>query len=265
MKRAIPIVLILAAVAVAAGLAWLFLMGSYGRTSADGPSRDIPLPPFSKVVVEGFADVTLVQGGVESATLEAGSRHLPGLRAEVEDGTLRLVNGGSRRWWLDFLGGGARPARVTVSFRQLESIAASGAVKLRVDGLRGERLKVSASGATSIKISDLETKELTVGGSGAMKVDIDGRTVEQRVQISGAGSYRAPDLASDDARVQVSGAGRVVVQVEKTLTIGLSGAGSVEYYGNPQVTQRISGAGRVKRRDAGTSSFIVAWSEVYAE
>jgi hypothetical protein len=58
--------------------------------------------------------------------------------------------------------------------------------------------------------------------------------------------------------VSVSGAGRVVVQVEKTLKIGLSGAGAVEYIGNPKVTQQIRGAGRVKRRDASDAAHIVA-------
>ena len=86
-----------------------------------------------------------------------------------------------------------------------------------------------------------------------MKVEVAGRATSQTIDISGAGSYRATELASNDARVMVSGAGRVIVQAEKTLRIDLSGAGSVEYIGNPKVTQKISGAGRVKRRDAATS------------
>jgi hypothetical protein len=81
-------------------------------------------------------------------------------------------------------------------------------------------------------------------------VELSGRAATQNVTISGAGDYRAADLASEDASVTVSGAGRVVVRVEKTLAVGLSGAASVEYLGNPRVTQQISGAGRVKRRDA---------------
>ena len=151
-----------------------------------------------------------------------------------------------------------RPARVTVTYRGIEAISAAGAVKLRADRLKTDRLKVSASGATSLKISDLDTKELSVIGSGAIKVELIGRATTQAISISGAGDYRAGELVSDDATVNVSGVGRVVVQAEKTLKIGLSGAGSVEYIGNPKVTQKVSGAGRVKRRDAAEALPAVA-------
>jgi Putative auto-transporter adhesin, head GIN domain len=258
MKRVIPVLLILVAVAIAVSLAWFYLAWSFRGTGGDGLNEKTALPPFSRIVIDGYADVTLVQGDAESASVEASSKNLPRVRAEVSGGTLTIANARSRRWWTDFFGGGARPARVTVTFRELESISASGAVKLRAEGLKTERLRVSASGATSIRIAGLETKELSVSGSGAMKIEFDGRATDQKVAISGAGDYRAGDLQSDDARVSVSGAGRVVVQVANTLNIGLSGAGSVEYYGNPKVTQQISGAGRVKRRDAGTSAPAIA-------
>jgi hypothetical protein len=250
MKRVIPVLLILVAAAVAISLAWSYVIGSFPGRGADALAEQRALPPFSRVAVEGFAEVTLVQGGAESVTVEAAPRQLRRVRTEVSNGTLTIANVQSRRWWSDFFGGGARPARVTVTFRELDAIRAAGAVKLRADRLRAGRLTVSASGATSLRIADLDAKELSVDGSGAMKVELAGRAVAQTIAISGAGDYRAADLASDDARVTVSGAGRVVVRVEKTLGIGLSGAGSVEYLGNPRVTQQISGAGRVKRRDA---------------
>ena len=110
-----------------------------------------------------------------------------------------------------------------VTFRSLDAIGAAGTVKIRAEALRADRLKVSASGATSLRIDDLDAKELSVTGSGAMRVELAGRVAEQRVSISGAGDYRAAELASDDARVSVSGAGRVVVQVEKTLKVGAVG------------------------------------------
>ena len=259
MKRVIPVLLILVAIAVSVSLAWFYLVWTFPRAGGDAPTEHMALPPFNRIVIDGFADVTLIQGSAESASVEATSRHLPRVRAQVSGGTLTIANAQSRHWWTGFFGGGARPARVTVTVRELEAISASGAVKLRADGLKTDRLKVSASGATSLKISNLDTKELSISGSGAMKIELAGRATEQRISISGAGDYRAADLATEDARVSVSGAGRVVVKAEKTLKIDLSGAGSVEYFGNPKVTQQISGAGRVKRRDAGTISPAIAW------
>lgn len=258
MKLVFPVLVVLGVVAVVVSLAWYFLVWSFPGGGNDVSTEQRTLPPFTRIVINGFADVTLVQGAAESASLEESSKNRAQVRTRVSDGTLTIENGHSRRWWSEFFGGGARPARVTITVRDLESIEASGAVRLRADRLKTDKLRVSASGATSIKIADLDAKELSVSGSGAMKIEVAGRAGIQRVGISGAGDYRAADLVSDEARVSVSGAGRVVIQVEKILKVALSGAGSVEYIGNPTVTQSISGAGRVKRRDAGESSHVVA-------
>jgi len=258
MQRVIPILLILLAIAVAASLAWLYLASSFPGARGEITAEKRALPPFTRIVIEGLAEVTLVQGDADSVTVEAPSKQLARVRTDVVDGTLTIGNAQSRRWWSVVLGGGARPARITVSFRALEAISATGAVKLRAGRLKTERLNVSASGATSLKFVDLETKDLSVSGSGAMKAEFAGRATEQRVAISGAGDYRATDLVSEDARVSVSGAGRVAVRVEKTLKIAISGAGSVEYIGDPKVTQQISGPGRVKRRDAADGRLEIA-------
>lgn len=258
MQRVVPVLLVLMAIAVAASLAWLYLASSFPGARGEVTSERRALPPFTRVVIEGLAEATLVQGDTESVTVEAPSKQLARVRTEVTGGTLTIGSGQSRRWWPGFLGGGARAVRVTITCRNLESISATGAVKLRAERLKTDRLAVSASGATSLKIADLDTKELSVSGSGAMKAELAGRATEQRVVISGAGDYRATDLVSEDAQVSVSGAGRVAVRVERTLKIAISGAGSVEYLGDPKVTQQISGPGRVKRRDAADGRLEIA-------
>jgi hypothetical protein len=252
MKVVFAILGILAALAIVVSLAWFYLLGAF-RGGGEVVTDQHPLPPFNRVLVDGFADVTLVQGASEAVRIEAGSKQLASMRAQVSNGTLAISAGAGRSWWSGFFGLGGRGTRITVTFRDLDAIDAAGAVKVRAEGLKTDRLKVSASGATSLRIGNLDAKEVSVTGSGAMRVELAGRVGEQRVSISGAGDYRAGELASDDARVSVSGAGRVLVQVEKTLKIGLSGAGSIEYIGDPKVTQSISGAGRVKRRDASES------------
>ena len=257
MKVVFAILGVLAAIAIAVSLAWFYLGWSL-RGGGEVVSEQQALPSFNRIVIEGFADVTLVQGNTESVQIEAAPKQLPGVHAQVSGGTLTIAHGGSRSWLSSFFGGGARGARVRITFRSLEAITAAGTVKIRAEALRTDRLKVSAAGTTSLRIDALEANELAVTGSGAMKVELAGHVTEQRVSISGAGDYRAAELASQDARVSVSGAGRVIVQVEKTLKVALSGAGSVEYIGNPKVTQQVSGVGRVKRRDASESVRIVA-------
>jgi hypothetical protein len=255
MKVVFAILGILSLMAIAVTLAWFYLLGSF-RGGGEVVTDEHKLPPFNRLVIEGFADVTLAQGDSEAVRIDAGAKQLASMQARVSDGTLTIANGAARSWWSGFFGLGARGAKITVTFRELDTVVATGAVKIRAESVRVDRLKVSASGATSLKIANLNARELSLTGSGAMRAELSGRVSEQRVSISGAGDYRAAELASDDARVSVSGAGRVVVQAEKTLRIGLSGAGSVEYIGDPKVTKSISGAGRVKRRDASESAPI---------
>ena len=250
MKRSLLPLVVVLAVAVAAGAAWLVLSRGFDGSGSKVTTERRTLPPFARIVIEGQPDVTLVQGAAEGLVVEVPSRHQARVRAEVRDGTLVVTASDSRRWWSRLFGGGTRAPRITVTFRDLDALQVAGAVKIRADGLKADRLAITATGAASLKLAGLDVGELSVEGAGAIKAELAGRAVVQKVAISGAGSYRAADLASDRAAIAVSGAGRVVVHAEKTLSVALSGAGVVEYLGDPEVKQEISGAGRVRKRDA---------------
>src|SRR5262245_26163699 len=129
MKPVIPVLLILIAIAAAAGLAWIYLSGSLSRGPVDHAAQH-SLPPFKRIVIDGLTEVTLVQGSAESIAVETTSRQASRVVADVTDGTLTIANSGAHRRWFDFFSGGSRPLRTTVTFRELESVAASGAVKL---------------------------------------------------------------------------------------------------------------------------------------
>jgi len=254
MKRlALPLVVLLA-IAAAVAAAWFYLDRSFRGAGAvrggEMTSEQQVLPPFTRLEVSGVADITLVQGTAESVNFEASAKQRPRLRVEVRDGTLHIVNNASGGF-LDFVfGSSTRPIKATIAFRTLEAVDLSGAVKLRADGWKADKLALSVSGEATIAIAGLDARELAISASGAVKAEIAGRATDQRIAISGAGSYRASGLVSDNARVAVSGAGKVIVNAAKTLKVAISGAGSVEYLGDPQVTQEVSGVGRVRRREA---------------
>ena len=206
------------------------------------------LPAFDRLAVEGFTDVTLVQGGAETIAVEGGStEYLRSLKLDVTDGRLTIETTRMRRWWSNLVDDGT-PPRITITFRKLAGLSVEGAATVRADRVATDQLTVVASGATSVSIKELEATELAVTGSGALKMDVGGRTVTQTIRMSGAADYRAARLDSETATVTVSGAGRAVVRAQKALDIGVSGAGSVEYYGDPKVTQEIRGEGSISRK-----------------
>lgn len=255
MKRLLLPLVLLIAIAVAVAAAWYVVdraFGSHARLGGGGEvvSETRSLPAFSRLGVDGFADVTLVQGTTEAITIEAPAKQLPNVRTEVRDGTLTITSEDPRGFLGSMFGGGPRAAKVTVTFRALDGVRAAGAVKLKANGIKADALAVNVSGAASLAIAGLDAKELAVSGSGAMKAELAGRAGEQKVSISGAGEYRAPNLLTDSARVSVSGAGKVVVNAARTLDVSISGAGSVDYLGDPVVSEHISGAGRVRKRES---------------
>jgi Putative auto-transporter adhesin, head GIN domain len=254
MKRlALPIALLLA-IAAAVAAAWFFLDRSFrgGGPVRGGEltSEQRILTPFTRLAVAGMADITLVQGATEGVTFESPAKQMGRVRVEVRDGTLHIENGNTGNFWGFLFGGGNRPVRATVTFRELQAVEIAGEVKLRADGWKSDKLALSISGAGTIRIAGLDTKDLAISASGAVKADVAGRATDQRLSISGAVDYRAPGLVSETARVSVSGAAKVFVNAAKTLKVSISGAGSVDYLGDPKVTQDISGMGRVKRRES---------------
>ena len=255
----LPLV-ILASVALAALLAWLALStASFGdrKPRGDKPANRAEsvvtqtLPPFKRLDVSGTAEITLVQGTAESVAIAQPARRKDHIDAEVRGDTLYIEAEDSSRWWdLVFGGGGGRTAQIVLTFKDLESIAAAGTVKLTATEIKVPELRIAGAGGTSVRIDNLQGSQLRLSGAGALKAELAGRVTDQHVSIAGAGEYRGAKLVSQNATVSVAGAGQVVINAEKTLNATISGAGSVDYIGDPKVTERVSGAGRVRRRDA---------------
>jgi Putative auto-transporter adhesin, head GIN domain len=246
-RYALPLLLAIALV-IALALTWWTL----GRAppASEGASVDRDVEPFHKVSVSGAADVVLQRGNAEHVSIEAPARGAR-VSANVRDGTLHVSARETRRWWNALIGrGGGGSVRVTVTYRDVDAIALSGAVRLTASGLQTRALSIAASGGSSVRLDGLSTELLRISGDGALKARLAGEATEQRVSISGAAEYEAQDLASERARIDVSGVGHVVVRVAQTLNASISGAGSIEYYGDPKVEQHVSGVGRVKRREA---------------
>jgi len=208
------------------------------------------LPNFSRIEIDGLAEVVLRQGRTESATVEAAPQLLPRIRTEVRDGTLFIDVSQERRWsdWTHMFDSRQTP-RITVDFIRLEGIESGGAIKLLADGIRADELQFDFSGASSIRIRNLQASALHMDGSGATKVELSGKVATQTVDLSGAGSYAALDLESDRVEVTVSGAGKAYINAKTSLSVDISGAGLVEYVGNPKLRQQITGVGKVRRRE----------------
>ena len=250
MRRARPLSLFAPVALIAAVGAFAIALPASSAGAGDTVIAEAPpVGPFQRVEISGHANVVLVQGEREAVTVEASPKAGARVRVRSEAGRLSINTHEAEpgRIWL----GGGRTPLVTVYFRTLEELRVRGAVKVRSEALKSDRLRIDASGATIIEFEMLETGALHFDASGAVKGEFAGTATAQEVSVSGAGVYRAGKLMSQTATVAVGGAGKAVVNAQRKLHATITGAGAVEYFGDPALTHRISGAGKIIRRSAG--------------
>lgn len=233
-------------------LAVLAAPGTASLANAADPIRETRAATgFSRLEIDGQADVILRQGTREGVTIEATPQALRQIDSEVSDRTLSISLRDQRHWWDWILGGSTtRSPRITVEFIQLDHIETAGAVNLRAEGIKATDMRLDLSGASTLRIGDLQANRLRLDGAGAIKAEIAGNVGAQFVDLSGASTYQAGSLISDSAALEISGAGKALVNAATTLKVEISGAGAVQYIGNPRLEQQVSGVGKITRREA---------------
>ncbi len=236
--------LIIGAIALAA-------LGAGNVALAAEPVRDTRVATgFSRIEIDGQAEVILLQGTSEGVTIEATAQALRQIDTDVRNRTLSITLSDQRSWWDWILGGNAtRSPRITINFINLERIEASGSVNFTASTLKAEDLRLEFAGACTLHIGDLQASRLRLDGAGAVKAELAGKVPAQFIDLSGVSSYQAGGLFSESAKLQVSGAGKALVNASKSLKVEISGAGVVRYIGDPRIEQEISGVGKITRWD----------------
>jgi Putative auto-transporter adhesin, head GIN domain len=105
---------------------------------------------------------------------------------------------------------------------------------------------IEAADVGEVVITQGDVTSLTVTTYNNLQAIVLG--AEQRVTLSGAGSYDGAALVSARATVDLSGLGDVVVNASERLDATLSGTGSIAYIGSPAVREQVSGLGSIRQR-----------------
>ena len=203
---------------------------------------------FDRVALAGFGELVITQGDQETLTIEATQQLLSRIQTEVIDG--KLILGVNRHWldWIsDFLNAGLNRMRVKydLKVKQLTSLAILGAGRVRIANLKSENLGLELVGTGEVKIESLDAERVNVVLPGAGLIGIAGQVTDQKVILSGAGSYNAGKLASQKAEVTLEGLGSATVWAAEELDATIRGLGNVSYYGSPEVRKRIFGPGTI--------------------
>jgi hypothetical protein len=204
-------------------------------------SEDRTVSGFDRLDVSGGGDVTIIQDGSESLTIQTDDNVMQYVTSEVRGGTLYIG-----LHFADLHTVIPSALHLTVHVKDLTGINTSGSWEVTSESIQTGNLDIAVSGSGKVTIQSLIADKLTLNISGSGSANLAGKVTSQQVSISGSGDYQAGDLQSQDTRVNVSGSGRVTIWATDTLIGSVSGSGGINYYGSPKVTFDQSGSGHLK-------------------
>jgi len=206
---------------------------------------------FDKLVLRddsGGGVVYIEQGLTEGLQVEADRELLRRIVVEVQNRTLFVRLGGS---WLERLGDKlttslTRPKIIyRLQVRELKSVDLRCAEAVQIPSLKTDELRMNLCGATQADVDMLKADLLVLQHSGMGRLRFEGSVQKQDVQLSGAGTYSALALQSEQAVISLSGSAQAHVYATASLDATIRGMGTVEYRGDPRVRQQIFGMGSV--------------------
>jgi hypothetical protein len=200
---------------------------------------------FSSIKISNGIDLYLSQSDNEAVAVSAAdSRSRDGIKTEVTDGVLRIYYEGDKGW-----NKSKKDLRAYVSFKNLNSIVASGACDVQVAGVISVgSLKLNLSGACDFK-GAVNVADLTMDLSGASDVTIKGSATTVNIESTGASDVKGYDLKVDYCTAKASGASDINITVNKELTAHASGASDINFKGEGVIKEsHASGASSVSKK-----------------
>jgi hypothetical protein len=193
--------------------------GTKGSGTTKSEVREVS--SFSEIELGGAYRVDIIVGEKQRLELSADDNLLPMIKTEVTGSRLSIHSQE-----------GIRPKTtptLKISVPDLRALSASGAAKVAVRNIRGDRFKLELSGAGAVALQG-QTANLDVDASGAAEVD-------------------TKELIARTVKIDASGAVKADVRATEALDVDLSGVGVVNYYGDPKIVHRdITGAGQVVKK-----------------
>lgn len=235
--------LVVVGLGIAAVATMTTCQASLARGSGHVVSESRQVSGFDRVSLGGIGNLIITQGSQEALTIDAEDNVLPHITTAVSGGQLSISYDLHGLNWVQ----PTKPIDFHLTVINLSEVDLGGSGTITTSGLRGGSLAVKIGGSGNATLSGLALTALNVDVTGNGAVAAAGTADSQRLRITGNGSYRAPELASQTAQITIAGSGSTVVNAARMLDVTITGNGSVQYLGDPAITQHILGNGKVSR------------------
>ncbi len=179
---------------------------------------------FTKVRVNGSADVEIVQSNNQKLTISGYANLLNIYESVVTNGEL------------------------TLGYKSSYNIKNDNIkIKIEVADIRS----VYLNGSGDIIISNFtHGTELTSFINGSGKVQIQNASFSKMAyHINGSGSMFGAAIPAQQVEVSIHGSGHIELNCTQHLKINIEGSGTVDYYGNPAITDiSVHGSGTTRKK-----------------
>ena len=191
---------------------------------------------FTQIKVRGGIDLYLSQSDQQSIAVSASEdKYRDQIKTVVNGNTLEIYMDGDNNW-----SRGNRKLKAYVSFRELESLEASGASDVIIAGeIIAKNLYVHVSGASDLK-GTIKADKVQFHMSGASDVTLSGTANDIKIESSGASDFKGYDFTAATCDAHASGASDVHITVTKEISARASGASSVSYKGSASLKESSS-------------------------
>lgn len=180
---------------------------------------------FTRVRLEGDAQVQIIQGNTQKITVSGYDNLVPIFETYVSNGLVTL------RFETGYYNIHRNNINVLIEMPDLPEVRSSG------------------SGDITI-LNFLNSPLLNAGINGSGNIIIEGSSFDKVVlSVNGSGNIKAVNAQIKEAEADVNGSGDIELSCSQKLTAHISGSGNINYYGNPAIADiRVSGSGKVRKR-----------------
>jgi len=192
---------------------------------------------FSRIEVEGAANIILSQGNNQTVQIEADDNIVPVITTRIRGDELEISNSRNYR--------SNNPVNVYITAPVVSAISidGSGDVFGRT-AIEGDQLELDIDGSGDMDLEIFYT-QLLVDSNGSGDFQLFGDVVDQNVRMSGSGNYDAWEMTSENCDIRISGSGDASVFASEFLKAEIRGSGNIKYYGNPRVESSVTGSGDI--------------------
>jgi hypothetical protein len=210
------------------------------KGDGDVITREIYVPEFEKVHLNGSADVFITQGNTRRILVEIDENLIDHINRDVYRDIWEIE--------IDRCVSRIHEFNVYITTPHITELAINGSGKILGDNtfLEDEiNLEINGSGDIDVGIEG-EAVHISIEGSG--NIFLEGNVDLLNHEVDGSGDLEAFDLLTERAFIDVLGSGDSEVWVTDLLDVLIEGSGDVLYRGDPIVESEINGSGRIIKK-----------------